>query len=65
MKKWEWESCDCSKDFKSFGESKMCGCGENHCRLYRDRVIHWLGKHWRLECAFDHATVLLQKMDMK
>ena len=58
-KEWEWETCDCSSDFKSFGESKMCGCGENHCR---DRVIHWLGKHWRIECAFDHATMMLKEV---
>ena len=57
---YEWETCDCSRDFERFGEIEPCGCGERHCRLYRDRVIHWLDKHWRLECAFDHAINLLR-----
>ena len=33
----------------------VCGCGEKHLRLYRDHVIHWLGQHWEIECAFQYA----------
>ncbi len=63
MKKWEWEVCDCRpKDLTDFTKSKMCGCGENHCRLYRDKVIHWISKHWRIECAFDYAAKLLEEI---
>ncbi len=60
MNQYEWETCDCSKDFERFGEIEMCGCGEKHCRFYRDKVIHWFDKHWRLECAFGHAINLLK-----
>ncbi len=60
MKNYEWETCDCSRDFKRFGEIEICGCGERHFPLYRDKVIHWLDKHWCLECAFDHAINLLK-----
>jgi len=59
MKKYEWETCDCSETLNDVFNTKLCGCGENHCRIYRDRVIHWLDNHWRLECAFDHAINLL------
>ncbi len=59
MKKWEWEPCDCKDVFVE----RECGCGEECCRLYRDKTIHWLGKHWRLACAFDHATMLLEERE--
>ncbi len=58
MNKWEWETCDCE-----FPEEIGCGCGNARCKIYRDRAVHWLDKHWRLECAFDHATMWLKKDD--
>ncbi len=61
MNKWEWETCDCSSKFDGWGDPTICGCGTEVCRLYRRKTIHWLDKHWRLECAFDHATMLLQE----
>jgi hypothetical protein len=58
MNKWEWETCDC-EDVEGFS----CACENKRCRLYKGRAIHWLGDHWRLECAFDHAVTLLQKSE--
>ena len=55
MNKWEWETCDC-KD-----PTNECGCGCKHSRLIMWQQIHWLGKHWRFECAFDHAVTLIRK----
>ncbi len=49
------EYCNCMVEDFPFWTAK-CGCGETHARLYRDQVIHWLGQHWVLECAFKHAA---------
>ena len=57
MNKWEWETCDC-KD-----PTNECGCECKHSRLIMGQQIHWLGKHWRLPCAFDHAVTLIRKGD--
>lgn len=54
-----YEQCDCDVD-KFEAWTAECGCGETHARLFRDNVIHWQGKHWRLECAFEEALRRLQ-----
>ena len=58
MNKWEWETCDCE-----FPEEINCGCENPRSHLTKDRAIHWLGKHWRLECAFDHAINLIKEKE--
>jgi hypothetical protein len=52
-----WESCDCSWVTDVPGGLAPCGCGGEDCvcMVYRDEVIHWLGKHWLLACAFRQA----------
>ncbi len=54
----EWCYCNCisTSDPDDLTPTVECGCGENHCRLYRDTVIHWRDKHWLLECAFRAAV---------
>jgi hypothetical protein len=61
----EYQLCDCNWLDKNTESEQMCGCGEKHCRLYRDEVIHWLGKHWTLDCAFKHAVALLKQKNEK
>ena len=50
-----YEFCDCDW-FEMQEPTAVCGCGERHARLYRDRVIHWRGGHWVLWCAFQQAV---------
>jgi hypothetical protein len=52
----DWEWCDCAWPGNAAvgcGVVK-CGCPDTECRarLYRDSVIHWEGKHWKIACAF-------------
>jgi len=47
----EYRWCDCY----ALGEQPVCGCTKHELRLYRDHVIHWLGLHWEIECAFKYA----------
>lgn len=61
----EYEICNCDP-FDGDGIEYMtavCGCGERHARLYRDHVIHWMGKHWVIECAFKEAVRRLEVYD--
>jgi hypothetical protein len=69
---YEYHLCDCNwfdgvvtEDIhvkeSIAGGIATCGCGEKHCRLYRDVVIHWEGKHWRLGCAFHETLRRLKK----
>lgn len=46
-----YEMCDCY----TLGEQPICGCGKHELRLYREEVIHWLGQHWAVKCAFENA----------
>ena len=60
--KWEW--CDCDWLGDNAGPSDIdCGCPgpDCKCRLYRDSVLHWQGKHWRVHCAFVEALRLLEE----
>jgi len=54
-----WELCECNwldPEQNDYIDSvQVCGCGESHCRLYRNYIIHWLGKHWKMECAFKES----------
>lgn len=53
-------TCDC--DWRaSSRDTVTCGCGEWHCRLYKDQVVHWEGKHWLIVCAFEEAKKRLEK----
>ncbi len=40
--------CDC--EWVGTTGIEPCGCGEHGCRLYRDDVWHYDGKHWRADC---------------
>jgi hypothetical protein len=53
----EYQLCDCY----ALGKQPLCGCGKHNVRMYRDHVIHWLGYHWEIECAFKHAIVGLSQ----
>lgn len=64
----EFEYCDCAlkegytTNIDVFG-TKECGCGEKHCREYRDTVIHWKGKHWLIECAFTGGLKIIKELE--
>lgn len=53
-------ACDCS--WIGTDAVLECGCGEVHCRLYRDSVIHWQNKHWLIQCAFESAKKEMDKL---
>ena len=55
-----FDICDC--DWVADEDTKTCGCGEKHCRLYRDNVIHWDGVHWLYPCALKAA---IEKMESR
>lgn len=62
MEKHEWEHCICSWS-GSEGAERPCGCGEEEVRLYRDTVVHWQDKHWRIGCAFKAAVAHLSALE--
>lgn len=47
--------CKCDWIYADASSPRLCGCGEHHCRIWRDRIIHWHGSHWLIECAFEAA----------
>lgn len=54
--------CECDWMDPEVEATPACGCGAPSCvcRLYRDHVIHWRGKHWKIECAFRQANKELE-----
>jgi hypothetical protein len=43
----DWTLCECDA-FETL--SVPCGCGAHELRLFRDRVYHWRGGHWDMQC---------------
>ncbi len=54
----QFEYCNCVSD----DIIKKCGCGKEHCRMYRDTVIHWEGEHWLIECAFKDVVKTIKEL---
>ena len=65
--KHAFEYCDCNwMDDEPFsGGTTMCGCGEHHARGYRDNLVHWDGKHWRMTCALTEALRRLKDAEQR
>ena len=59
--------CECNWMAPEVEVTPVCGCGDATCvcRLYRDHVIHWRGKHWKIECAFRQANSELESLHEK
>ena len=52
-----YKLCDCD----TIGDQPTCGCDKHQLRLYREYIIHWLGQHWDIECAFKYAIAGLSQ----
>ena len=65
----DWDQCDCRKHLPNLIDV-MCGCGSHQIPIQSeasdlDVIVHWLGEHWTIICAFDEATSLADKFHSK
>jgi len=57
-----FEHCNCYGTIDILNPKCPGDCGRN-CRLYRDEIIHFRGKHWHAACAL--KMVLVEMGELK